>query len=116
MATITITKENFDSEVMSSDKPVLLDFWAAWCVPCRMMSPVVDKVADERPDYKVGKVNVDEQPGDGDQVRHHEHPHDHPLQRRSGGQEGDRGTPQGRPRARAGAVPLTNPSTGRLTG
>jgi thioredoxin 1 len=61
MATITITKENFDSEVMRSDKPVLLDFWAGWCVPCRMMSPVVDKVADERPDYKVGKVNVDEQ-------------------------------------------------------
>lgn len=62
MATITITKDNFDAEVMRSDKPVLLDFWAGWCIPCRMMSPTIDKVADERADYKVGKVNVDEQP------------------------------------------------------
>ena len=62
MATITITKDNFDTEVMRSEKPVLLDFWASWCIPCRMMSPTIDKVADERTDYKVGKVNVDEQP------------------------------------------------------
>ena len=62
MAVITITKENFESEVLRSDKPVLLDFWASWCGPCRMLSPVVDEVADERPDVKVGKVNVDEQP------------------------------------------------------
>ena len=62
MAVITITKENFESEVLHSAKPVLLDFWASWCGPCRMLSPVVDEVAEERTDVKVGKVNVDEQP------------------------------------------------------
>ena len=58
MAVITITKENFEAEVLKSAQPVLLDFWAAWCGPCRMLSPIVDEVAD----VKVGKVNVDEQP------------------------------------------------------
>ena len=62
MAVITITKENFAQEVLQSAKPVLLDFWASWCGPCRMLSPVVDEVAEERTDVKVGKVNVDEQP------------------------------------------------------
>ena len=62
MAVITITKENFEAEVLKSAQPVLLDFWAAWCGPCRMLSPVVDEVAEERSDVKVGKVNVDEQP------------------------------------------------------
>ena len=61
MAVITITKENFEAEVLKSAQPVLLDFWAAWCGPCRMLSPVVDEVAEERTDVKVGKVNVDEQ-------------------------------------------------------
>lgn len=61
MAVITITKENFETEVLKSAQPVLLDFWAAWCGPCRMLSPVVDEVAEERTDVKVGKVNVDEQ-------------------------------------------------------
>lgn len=59
MAVIEITSENFEKEVMQSEKPVLLDFWAQWCGPCRMMSPIVDEIADEHPEIKVGKVNVD---------------------------------------------------------
>ncbi len=58
---VEITVENFEEEVLRSDKPVLIDFWAAWCGPCRMLSPVVDEVAEENPQIKVGKVNVDEQ-------------------------------------------------------
>lgn len=62
MNVLTITKENFENEVLKSDKPVLLDFWAAWCGPCRMVAPVVDEVASEVTNAKVGKINVDEQP------------------------------------------------------
>ena len=62
MSVVTITKENFRTEVLESDKPVLVDFWAAWCGPCRMLSPVVDEIAEETGSVKVGKVNVDEQP------------------------------------------------------
>lgn len=56
-----ITKENFEQEVLNSDKPVLLDFWASWCGPCRMLAPILDELAAENPDIKVGKINTDEQ-------------------------------------------------------
>ncbi len=62
MSVITITKDNFQTEVMQSDKPVLIDLWASWCGPCRMLSPLVDQVAEERDDIKVGKINVTENP------------------------------------------------------
>ena len=62
MSVYTITKDNFNEEVINSDKPVLLDFWASWCGPCRMVAPVLDEIAQERADIKVGKINVDEQP------------------------------------------------------
>lgn len=62
MSVIKITKNNFEQEVINSDKTVLLDFWASWCGPCRMVGPIVDQIADEVSTAKVGKINVDEEP------------------------------------------------------
>lgn len=62
MSAIKITSDNFEKEVLNSNKPVLLDFWASWCGPCRMISPIVDEIAGEVSDAIVGKINVDEQP------------------------------------------------------
>ncbi len=62
MSEINLTKDNFDIEVMNSDKTVLIDFWATWCGPCRMIAPIIEEIANEMQDIKVCKVNVDEQP------------------------------------------------------
>ena len=62
MSAININKNNFENEVLNSDKTVLLDFWASWCAPCRMVVPIVEEIAGERGDIKVGKINVDEEP------------------------------------------------------
>ena len=62
MAAVIINNQNFEMEVINSEKKVLLDFWAPWCGPCRMVVPMVEEIAKERPDIKVGKINVDENP------------------------------------------------------
>ncbi len=69
MVVVQITRENFMSEVTNSEKPVLLDFYADWCGPCRMVTPIVDEIASERSDIKVGKINVDNQPELAQQFR-----------------------------------------------
>ena len=63
MAHTVITSANFEEEVIRSDKPVLVDFWATWCGPCRMLAPVIEEISEERNDIKVCKIDVDEEPG-----------------------------------------------------
>ena len=62
MSVVIINKDNFENEIMNSENTVLLDFWAGWCGPCKMISPIIDEIAKEHPEIKVGKINVDEQP------------------------------------------------------
>lgn len=62
MSSITITNENFEKEVMQSDKTVLIDFWASWCAPCKMLAPIIEELSTEMTDKKICKINVDEQP------------------------------------------------------
>ena len=92
MSAINVTKNNFKNEIVESDKPVLLDFWASWCGPCRMVSPLVDEIAEETASVKVGKVNVDERAGACQRVRRDEHPD-------ARGHEGRQGRPQNERRA-----------------
>lgn len=62
MSAVPINRDNFHENVMCTEKPVLLDFWAPWCAPCRMVGPIMEEISTERPDVRVGKINVDEQP------------------------------------------------------
>lgn len=99
MSVVTITKDNFKTEVLESERPVLLDFWAPWCGPCRMVSPVVDEIAAENEGFKVGKVNVDEEEELARQFRVMSIPNPHRFSggeggHQLGGRQAEGGNPQ----------------------
>src|SRR4030095_6230703 len=93
-----VTDNNFQAEVLESETPVLVDFWAPWCGPCRVVAPVLEEIAQEREDLRLVKLNVDEHQAPGPLE-----PAPHPLQERRRGQEGHRGLPEEAPRGRARA-------------